>query len=1022
MQKTNESIRGKGLWKFNNSLLQDDNFKTKVVEIILKTLQELSQTNMSPHLIWEILKYELRKFCIKFSIERSKIKKSLKLKHEKAVQEYETNPTCSTVSSETYEDSKYWLENWHHEQIKGVIMRSKSEWYEKGEKSTKYFLNLEKRNSTKNTIRKLFVVNSQNEEIESENESIILDHAHAFYQNLFQRKRTKSLNSCSKFLDNINMPVISEAQRIFCEKEITLEQLTESLESMQSGKSPGNDGLTIEFYKAFWKELQIPLFNSFLYSKQVGELSSSQRQAIIKLLEKREKDKRYINNWRPISLLNVDTKIISKSVANKLKSILPSIISHDQTAYVKGRFIGESTRLISDILEITDALNIGGYMLTADIEKAFDSMDHVFLLAVLQKVGFGPYFIDWIKIFLTKNESCVLNGGVTSKYFELQRGARQGDPIAAYLFIIALEVFFTMVRSNEQIEGLQLFDYTFLLSAYADDTTFFVTNIESIRLIFEIFEHFSAFSGFNLNKSKCEVSGIGVKKGVKTALCNIKNVNLLNNSIKVLGVHYSYDTNVYQSKNFTAVIEKIEKVLNIWKSRSLTLLGKIVIFKTLGISKIVYISQMSSVPDRILAQLEIVHKEFIWGGKKSKIKHSTLISDYSCGGLRDVDIRSKIKALQLSWLKRLYDNNFHPWKIIPSRLFLSISSTIFYPNLVTDNMYAKENLPLFYKNIINYWSEVAKAPPITASSILSESVYNNNFIKIENKTVKYNFLGIKRLFVADLFEENGSLLCWERFKYQHKIPPNLYFKWLQLIDSIPENWKNIIKEDKGHSRIFCIFKPHINLKAKIFPIDKLTSQEFYKIFIDSISNPPTSQKYMLNLFNKDTLSWKDIYNLPRQVTIDTYTRVFQYKCLNNILYLNNSLYKMKLTNNPLCSYCQKEKETIPHLFYECNETKLLWQQIQSFFKNAIPIPPLTLQSAITGFFDVPKNDFVITNTILLSFKLTLYRHREAKSIQIATFLNDIRNRENTERSYSFDNAKKREFHSKKWERVFDLLV
>ena len=143
-------------------------------------------------------------------------------------------------------------------------------------------------------------------------------------------------------------------------------------------------------------------FNSFLYSKKVGELSSSQKQAIIKLLEKREKDKRYIENWRPISLLNVDTKIISKAIANKLKIILPSIISHDQTAYVKGRFIGESTRLISDILEITDTFNIGGYVLTADIEKAFDSMDHTFLIEVLKTVGFGGNFINWIKILLKK--------------------------------------------------------------------------------------------------------------------------------------------------------------------------------------------------------------------------------------------------------------------------------------------------------------------------------------------------------------------------------------------------------------------------------------------------------------------------------------------------------------------------------------------------------------------------------------------------------------------------------------------
>ena len=103
--------------------------------------------------------------------------------------------------------------------------------------------------------------------------------------------------------------------------------------------------------------------------------------------------------------------------------------------------------------------------------------------------------------------------------------------------------------------------------------------------------------------------------------------------------------------------------------RQLTLNGKIVIFKTLAISKIVYISSISSMPDCILNELKSIHINFIWNNKRPKIKHSTLISDISDGRLRDVDIESKIKALQLSWLKRFYDDNFHPWKLIPKYLF-----------------------------------------------------------------------------------------------------------------------------------------------------------------------------------------------------------------------------------------------------------------------------------------------------------------------------------------------------------------
>jgi hypothetical protein len=131
---------------------------------------------------------------------------------------------------------------------------------------------------------------------------------------------------------------------------------------MSEGRSPGNDGLSVEFYKFFWTDIKDFLFASVCHSRRVGELSTSQKQAIIKLLEKRDKDKRFIENWRPISLLNVDTKIISKSLASRFLPVLTTIIPSDQTAYVKGRYIGESIRLISNILDISKMLDVSGQM------------------------------------------------------------------------------------------------------------------------------------------------------------------------------------------------------------------------------------------------------------------------------------------------------------------------------------------------------------------------------------------------------------------------------------------------------------------------------------------------------------------------------------------------------------------------------------------------------------------------------------------------------------------------------------
>ena len=677
------NTRGKYGWKFNSSLLTDPIFVAKQKDHINNIINSFDAT-FSPHLKWELLKYEIRKFCITYTKTKNRQTYLLKEKHEKIVKSYES--TDDKPSQNDYIESKIFLENMIDERTQGAIIRSKSQWYEQGEKSSKFFLNLEKKNSINNTVKKLLIENnSQDTEIVDKNQ--ILDNLHHFYSNLFQRKSKMNTEQCDQFLSTIDVPNISEQQKVSCEHDITMDELAYSLNGMHKKKTPGNDGLTSEFYIKFWDHIKNTFFSSVQFSFQVGFLSTSQRQAIIKLIEKRDKDKRFISNWRPISLLNVDTKIISKSLATRLVPVLPSIISSDQTAYVKGRFIGESTRLISDILEVSDMNNLSGYILTADLEKAFDSIDHTFLMSCLKKFGFGPKFLQWVTVLLNKNESCVTNGGTTTKYFNLDRGARQGDPIAAYFFILVLEIFFIMIRNNNSINHLKIFDFSFILSAYANDTTFLLQIPSYIVEIYNTFQLFSKFSGLKLNNSKCEICGIGVKKGDKTALCGFKNIDLTTDSIRVLGVHFSYNNDVSLQRNFIDVIKKIENVLKVWNMRNLTLTGKITIFKSLAVSKIIYISYLSNVPSAVLDYLEGVHKKFIWNNKKAKIKHSTLISDYCDGGLKDLDIRAKIKALHLSWLRRLYDSNFHAWKLIPRYFFEKLSqcsSTIFYPNLDID--------------------------------------------------------------------------------------------------------------------------------------------------------------------------------------------------------------------------------------------------------------------------------------------------------------------------------------------------
>ena len=172
----------------------------------------------------------------------------------------------------------------------------------------------------------------------------------------------------------------------------------------------------MEFYLGFWHLIGECLVNALNFAHEQGQLSNSQKQAMIMLLEKKDKDRRLIKNWRPISLINVDVKIASKAIARRLESILPKLIHPNQNGFIKGRSILDGVRTIEDILEFAKLTDQSGIFLAIDFEKAFDSLNHHFLLKVLEKLNFGTHFLQWIKMFYTNISSCVLNNGLPLIY------------------------------------------------------------------------------------------------------------------------------------------------------------------------------------------------------------------------------------------------------------------------------------------------------------------------------------------------------------------------------------------------------------------------------------------------------------------------------------------------------------------------------------------------------------------------------------------------------------------------------
>ena len=238
---------------------------------------------------WDILKYRIRQYSMKYSKTSAKRRRKRRLELESKVKELEAHVTAESSAQfmQDYEAAKSELEGIYNYITEGIILRSRVMWYELGEKSTKYFLTLEKRQKSKSSIKKLIVSNREIVGQKDVNKIIL-----GFYSDLFRRKSILSVQQCKYCLDALDILTLTEEDRNICEGLLTPGEFLNAFKSMSKNKSPGNDGLTREFYIQFYDIIKNVSIQSVNYSHKVGELSTSQKQAVITLIEKKDKDKR----------------------------------------------------------------------------------------------------------------------------------------------------------------------------------------------------------------------------------------------------------------------------------------------------------------------------------------------------------------------------------------------------------------------------------------------------------------------------------------------------------------------------------------------------------------------------------------------------------------------------------------------------------------------------------------------------------------------------------------------------------
>ena len=499
---------------------------------------------------WDAGKARIRAFSISYGINRQRRLKRTKVKLQRSLDRAAVRLQQGELGVINQLGLyKQQLRKLDMEDILGEQIRSRAIWLDKGETSSKFFRGIEKSNGGHHQFRELDTATGQ----PVTDSKGLLRTVTAFYTGLYKDEKT-SPEALKLVVDTIST-TITEEERGFCDGLFTVDELSEAVRQLKSGKSPGLDGIPIELYRSFWhicKDDFMEMANTVLSE---GTLSVSQQTGVIRLLHKQGSCSD-LSNWRPISLLNSDYKVIDKCLSNRLKYVLPSIIHDTQSCSILGRSISNNLNTVRDAVHLCEKSNSPAAVLSLDQTKAFDRVNRDYLFAVLEKFCFSPTLLKWIRALYNNTGSHVIVNNRLTEKIPLQRGVRQGCPLSPLLYVISAEPLAELIRSSPRIQGITTSTSAVALktSSYADDLTCFVTNEDGFFALEDILSSYQAASGVQLNRTKSHGLWLGSWKSRRDLPFGIA---WSSESIKILGLIFTAQYFKTVSINWRLILKKV---------------------------------------------------------------------------------------------------------------------------------------------------------------------------------------------------------------------------------------------------------------------------------------------------------------------------------------------------------------------------------------------------------------------------------------------------------------------------------
>ncbi len=580
------------------------------------------------------------------------------------------------------------------------------------------------------------------------------------------------------------------------------------------------------------------------------------------------------------------------------------------------------------------------------------------MISVLEKFNFGEGFIKWVKILYNMPVIAVKNNGWISADISLSRGVRQGCPLSALLFVLAVEVMAIQIRNNDDINGFKCQDQHIKNSMYADDTTLLLSSLNSLEHAIDTVENFSRVAGPKLNVEKTDGILLGPLKNTTNEHYGIK---FTNDAVKCLGIYMGHNKADNHQKNWQNKIDKIKMVFERWKHRNLTFFGKILIIKSLAISKLIHTMSILITPEDVLKGVEKMIFNFLWDSNE-RIKRKTLIGTKIDGGIQMLDIYCKDKSLKARWIKRISEKNVNSNFINEYLNKYGLDIEYLVKCTITDvNLLSKSlKIPLFWAQVFAYANQcksIVNDNLLSDSNFLSEPIWLNERFKINKKPVFIsNWSKSNIRYVKDLFDQQGNFITERNLLETLRHKTNWMTEYIKM-KGIFNRLKN--KFDTKNAKYINIKNrwtllhnnAHYNLKTQ-------KSRFYYDILI----NKKFVRNYMEHAWSRDfdmEADWGQIYMNQVWKLTDKKLAEFNYKLLCNIICTRSLISKWNKNIHANCTHCGK-KQSVKHLLFECDRCENIWALIGSILNVEIRYKHIVVGNRI-------ESDYIRCRNLVISY-------------------------------------------------------